>query len=122
MKINVVLFAICAFVMVAAVFQTLLAQSTAKNVTLTGIVSCRQCRKLHPDKGWTNASCTHRCIRQGSDYVLVVGNKMYENKIYKLERAPRLFDKLAGEKATLNGHFAEDGGGFFVAGMPSTPK
>lgn len=49
------------------------AQSAGQTVILTGIVSCRQCRKIHPAKGgWTDSSCTMRCVREGSDFVLVV--------------------------------------------------
>ena len=98
------------------------AQSAGQMVILTGIVSCGACRKIHPAKGWTDASCTMRCIREGSDFVLVVGKQMYGNKIYKIDGDSKLLEKLAGGKATLLGHFEDSGDTFHVERVEVTRK
>ena len=85
-----------------------------QTVVVSGMVSCRQCRKGHAAKGWPNSSCTLRCVREGSDFVLVVGKQMYGNKIYKLDGDRKVFEKLAGGKATFLGHFDDSGNAFFV--------
>lgn len=99
------------------------AQSAAQTVILTGTVSCRVCRKLHPAKGgWTDASCAMKCVREGSDFVLVVGKQMYGNKIYKIDGDTKLLEKLAGGKATLVVHFANGGDTFHVERVGVTRK
>jgi hypothetical protein len=44
------------------------------------------------------ASCTKGCIKKGSKYALVVGDK-----VYTLEGGDADLDKLAGQKATVKG-------------------
>ena len=77
--------------------------SPAGNLSLTGIVSCKQCRGAHSRKGNTQFSCTQLCVNQGSEYVLVVGEKMYGDKIYILDGDKHLFEKMAGSKVTITG-------------------
>ena len=99
------------------------AQSAGHMLILTGIVSCGACRKIHPAKGgWTNASCSMRCVREGSDFVLVVGKQMYGNKIYKIDGDTKLLEKLAGGKGTLLGHFDDSGNTFLVERVEVTRK
>lgn len=97
------------------------AAQPAGHVILTGMVSCRQCRKIHPDHGWTNSSCTLRCVREGSDFVLVVGKEMYGNKLYKLDGDKKVLEKLAGGKATFLGHFENSGNAFYVERVRTSP-
>lgn len=49
----------------------------------------------------TKFACAQACVNEGADYVLVVGSKMYGDKVYKLQGDKELFAKLAGGKATL---------------------
>ncbi len=66
--------------------------------TFTGIVSDNMCGKQHMAKDKSAAQCTRECVRGGSDYALVVGDK-----VYTLKGAKAQIDKFAGEKATIMG-------------------
>jgi len=66
--------------------------------TLTGTVSDSMCGKKHMMAGKTAAECTRACVKEGSDYALVVGDKVYT---LKGDRAA--IDKFAGAKVTVNG-------------------
>lgn len=66
--------------------------------TFTGTVSDNMCGKQHMMKGKSAAQCTRECVKSGSDYALVVGDKVYTLKGNKAE-----IDKYAGEKATIKG-------------------
>ena len=45
--------------------------------TLTGTVSDAMCGKTHMMKGASAATCTRACVKEGTDYALVVGDKVY---------------------------------------------
>src|SRR5690348_13242061 len=66
--------------------------------TFTGVVSDNMCGKQHMEKNKSAAECTRECVKAGSDYALVVGNKVYTLKGNKSE-----IDRYAGEKATVTG-------------------
>jgi hypothetical protein len=42
--------------------------------TLTGTVSDTMCGKSHMMPGKSDADCTRACVKEGSDYALVVGD------------------------------------------------
>jgi hypothetical protein len=84
------------------------AESPAGNVTLNGFVSCKLCRGAHSRRGNTQFSCTQLCVSQGSDYVLVLGEKMYGDKIYILDGDKKLFEQMAGGKVTVTGRVIGD--------------
>lgn len=44
------------------------------------------------------AECTRECVKQGSDYALASGDKVYTLKGDKAQ-----FDKLAGQKVVIKG-------------------
>ncbi len=46
----------------------------------------------------TPAQCTRECVKQGSDFALVSGGKVYTLKGDKSQ-----FDKLAGQNVTIKG-------------------
>lgn len=74
-------------------------KSTASsNQTFTGVVSDSMCRARHMMKDASAAKCTRECVKAGSDYALVVGDKVYTLKGDKTE-----IDKFAGERATVKG-------------------
>jgi hypothetical protein len=50
-------------------------------------------------QGKTPAQCTRECVKQGSDFVLVSGGKVYTLKGNKTQ-----FDKLAGENVIVKGN------------------
>lgn len=66
--------------------------------TVTGIVSDNMCGKQHMAKDKSAAECTRECVKTGSDYALVVGEKVYTLKGDKGQ-----IDKFAGEKAAVTG-------------------
>jgi hypothetical protein len=71
---------------------------TAEQTTLTGIVSDSMCGAKHMAKDKSAADCTRECVKSGSDYALVV-----KNKVYTLQGDKAQIDKLAGERATVKG-------------------
>jgi hypothetical protein len=66
--------------------------------TLTGVVTDTMCGAKHmiPDK--SAAECTRICVKQGSQYALLAGGK-----IYALQGDTAAMDKLAGQPATVTG-------------------
>jgi hypothetical protein len=79
-----VLFAIAAF-----------AQSSE---TLTGVVSDAMCGAEHMMKDASPAKCTRECVKQGSDYALVSGGK-----VYTLQGKKDQLDKFAGQSVKVTG-------------------
>jgi hypothetical protein len=74
---------------------SLFAQATQ---TLTGTVSDAMCGAHHMMKDATAAQCTRECVKQGSDFALVSGGKVYTLKGDKAQ-----FDKFAGENVLVKG-------------------
>jgi len=66
-----------------------------KEQSLTGTVSDAMCGAKHAGEA---ASCTRGCVKKGSKYALVVGDK-----VYTLSGGDADLDKLAGQKATVKG-------------------
>jgi hypothetical protein len=61
-------------------------QALAASQIVEGVVSDSMCGKTHMMPGKTAAQCTEECIKEGSSYVLVAGDKTYT---------------LAGKKAAI---------------------
>ena len=72
--------------------------SSASSQELTGIVSDSMCGASHMLKDKTAAECTRTCVKDGSKYALVVGDKVYVLSGHEAE-----LDKLAGQNATVKG-------------------
>jgi len=75
-----------------------LSASAQSNQTLTGTVSDAMCGAHHLIQGKTPAQCTRECVKQGSDFALVSGGKVYTSKGDKTQ-----FDKFAGENVVVTG-------------------
>jgi hypothetical protein len=71
--------------------------------TLTGTVSDSMCGKKHMMAGKSAAECTRECVKEGSDYALVVGDK-----IYTLKGDKAAIDKFAGANVTVKGTTSGD--------------
>jgi hypothetical protein len=56
------------------------------------------CGAKHMAKDKSAADCTRECVKTGSQYALVVGDKIYQIKGDKAE-----LDKYAGQRATVKG-------------------
>ena len=72
--------------------------SAANQQQLTGVVSDSMCGASHMAKDKTAAECTRMCVKEGSKFALVVGEKVYTLSGHEAE-----LDKLTGEKATIKG-------------------
>src|SRR5438270_11682933 len=93
------------FVALIAASQLQLANAAGKNSDksptsdaqkFTGVVSDSMCGAKHMMKD--PVKCTRECVKGGSDYALVVGDKVYTLKGDKAK-----IDKFAGESATVQG-------------------
>ena len=71
--------------------------------TFTGVVSDNMCGKQHMAKDKSAAECTRECVKAGSDYALVVGDKLYALKGDKAQ-----LDRYAGQKATVTGEAKDE--------------
>src|SRR5947209_12305457 len=71
--------------------------------TLTGTVSDSMCGAKHMMKDATPAKCTRECVKQGSDYALVSGGK-----VYTLKGDAKEIDKYAGQNVTVTGSVSGD--------------
>ena len=81
------------------VVSTALVVSAAQtSQTLTGTVSDAMCGAKHMMQGATAAQCTRACVKDGSDFALVSGDKVYTLKGDKSQ-----IDKFAGEAVTVKG-------------------
>jgi len=77
-----------------------------KSQTLTGEVSDAMCGAKHEMKG-SAAECTRACIKHGSKYALVVGDKVYTLETSDKAALDKL-NGLAGTKAKVTGEVAGD--------------
>lgn len=73
--------------------------ASSKPQTYTGEVSDSMCGAKHMTSN--HAECTHACVKQGSKYALVVGDKVYTLQAEDKDLAT--LDRLAGEKAKVTG-------------------
>lgn len=85
---------------VLVMFNLAFGQTTPPGSTeeLTGIVSDYTCQGRHNRKAVTNYGCTRKCVEDGADYALVVGQRVY---ILEGHRAD--LDRFAGGRATVVG-------------------
>lgn len=79
----------------------LIATADAQSTTITGVVSDAMCGAHHMMKNASAAQCTRACVKQGSDFALVVGNK-----VYTLQGDKAQFDKFAGQSVIVKGDVA----------------
>jgi hypothetical protein len=69
--------------------------------SFTGTVSDSMCGAKHAMPG-DDAACTRSCVSKGSNYALVVGDKVYTLATND-KAALAMLDKQAGAKATVTG-------------------
>ena len=73
----------------------------AKAETFTGVVSDAMCGAKHMMEG-DGAACLRACVRKGSKYALIVGDKVYTLDTSNQATIDQL-DKLADQKAQVKG-------------------
>ncbi|MFY9559276.1 MAG: hypothetical protein WAQ52_03495 [Terriglobales bacterium] len=78
----------------------------AADKTLTGKVSDAMCGVKHQMAG-NDAACTRECVRQGSKYALVVGDKVYTLETTDKAALDKL-NELAGSAAKVTGEVKGD--------------
>jgi hypothetical protein len=67
--------------------------------TLTGVVTDAECGKTHGMmKGMSDADCTRMCVKGGSAYALIVGDKVIELRGHSED-----LYKYAAQKVTIHG-------------------
>ena len=77
------------------------ALAAGKSQTLTGEVSDAMCGAQHEMPG-KPADCARACVKHGSKYALVVGDKVYTLETADKSTLDKL-DSLAGTKAKVTG-------------------
>ena len=73
----------------------------AKAETFVGEVGDSMCGAKH-EMGGNAADCTRDCVKQGSKYALIVGDKVYTLETTDKATLDQL-DKLSGQKAKVTG-------------------
>jgi len=76
------------------------AMGAGKSQTFVGEVSDAMCGAKHMMAG--NAACTRACVKKGTNYSLLVGDKVY-TLLTEDKAALDELDKVAGEKAKITG-------------------
>ena len=75
------------------------APNSAKAQTATGVLTDAHCGARHPsDSGLTAGDCARICVKQGSSWALVDGEK-----VYLIKGDSPYFDKLAGQRVRVLG-------------------
>ena len=82
-----------------------IASAKSNSQTFTGQVSDAMCGAKH--MSGPPAECTRACVKQGSKYALVVGDKVYLLQTDDKANLAKL-DSLAGEKAKVSGSLEGD--------------
>ncbi len=73
--------------------------ATAATQTLTGVVTDDMCGKKHTMMpGKPDSECVRACVKAGSKYALLVGDK-----VYVLKGDAKQLDHFAGQKAKITG-------------------
>lgn len=83
---------------VCSVFLIASAAFAQSNTTVSGVISDSMCGAHHMMKDASAAQCTRVCVKQGADYALVAGDKVYTLKGDKAQ-----FDRFAGQPVTVKG-------------------
>ncbi len=70
---------------------------------ITGVISDDMCKQKHMMPGHTDADCTRACVKAGSRYALVVGDK-----VYALKGDPKQIGQFAGMRVSVTGEVTKD--------------
>jgi len=103
MKRRAIFLAVLGPVFLAGVIVT---AAHAANTTLAGKVSDAMCGASHMMAG-SEAACAHECVKGGSKYALVVGDKVYTLETSDKATLDKL-GELAGSNARVTGEVKGD--------------
>ena len=96
MTIRKLLLGVVLFISLAALVANF---ALAASQTLTGVVTDDMCGKKHTMMpGKPDSECVRACVKAGSHYALLVGDK-----VYALTGDAKKLDAFAGKKATVTG-------------------
>ena len=98
--------AVTAFFSIALLATVAALPAFAADQTLTGKVSDAMCGAKHQMAG-NDASCTRTCVKGGSKYALVVGDKVYTLETTDNAALDKL-NELAGASAKVTGEVKGD--------------
>jgi hypothetical protein len=71
---------------------------TVPGHAFSGIITDAQCGSRHTDSGQSASECARTCVRNGSRYIMVDGDRNYE-----LAGNSSQLSQLAGQRVTLTG-------------------
>ena len=66
--------------------------------TVSGVITDARCGARHTDSGLSASECARTCVRNGSRYLIVNGDKHYE-----LEGDAQQINQLAGQRVSVTG-------------------
>lgn len=93
------------FTLLLLLITAVITMAAGKAQTFTGEVSDSMCGNKHMMSG--KADCTRACIAKGSNYALVVGDKVYTLHTSDKAALDKL-NALAGEQAKVTGNLDGD--------------
>jgi hypothetical protein len=70
---------------------------------ITGVVSDDMCKQKHMMPGHSDADCTRACIKAGTKYALVAGDK-----VYVLKGDPKQIGQFAGKRVSVTGDVTKE--------------
>ena len=100
--------------LLALLASSMVSAFAASETTFTGQVGDAMCVRTHMMPGKDEATCTRACIKEGSSYALIVGDK-----VYTLEGKLDGLDALAGKTAVVTGSLKA---GKIVVSSVAAPK
>ncbi len=77
--------------------------------TWKGSISDKMCGAKHMMAGVGDAECTTSCVKKGSPYVFVVGDKVYDIENQKDDKVSADLAKHAGQSVEVKGSMSKDG-------------
>ncbi|HZU42600.1 MAG TPA: hypothetical protein VE994_08015 [Terriglobales bacterium] len=78
-------------------------EAPSRAVTMSGVVSDAMCGAKHMMQDKSAAECTRECVKKGSKFALVSGDKLYTLEGHEAE-----LDKYAGQRVTISGTMKGD--------------
>ena len=94
---------ILALALMLAIMIPAIKQLHAAPQTIDGVVTDSMCGKKHMLPGKTDAQCVQECIKSGSSYALVVGDKLYT-----LAVKPQTIAAFAGKRVHIEGSLKDN--------------
>lgn len=92
-----------ALVLMLAIMIPAIQQIHAASQTINGVVTDSMCGKKHMMPGKTDAPCVQECIKSGSSYALVAGDK-----VYTLSVKPQTIAAFAGKRVHIEGSLTDN--------------